>query len=47
MVSLGHMLHLCRVGLQVVRNPDNFIAATATLFAEDGDMMVQWFVQNW
>ena len=43
MVSLGHMLHL----LQVVRISDNFIAVTATLFAEDGDMMVQWFVQNW
>ena len=29
------------MGVEVVRNTDNFIAATATRFAEGGDMMVQ------
>ena len=42
MASLGHMLHLLQGWLvEVVRNPDNFIVATANLFAEGRDMMVQ------
>ena len=36
MVSLDHMQYF-----EVVRSMNNFIAATATLFAEGGDMMVQ------